>query len=56
MLDKVDHTGTLNWSPTSGKWELYAAFCGKTLQMVKRAATGGEGLVMDHLNKNAVDN
>lgn len=56
LLDKVDNTGVLNWSPTSGKWELYAAFCGKTLQMVKRAATGGEGLVMDHLNKNAVDN
>ena len=55
LLDKVDNTGKLNWSPSSGKWQLYAAFCGKTLQMVKRAAAGGEGLVMNHLNKKAVD-
>lgn len=56
LLDKVDSTGRLNWAPSSGKWELYAAFSGKTLQMVKRSAAGGEGLVMNHLNKKAVDN
>ena len=56
LLDKMDNTGKLNWMPVSGKWELYAAFSGKTLQMVKRAAPGGEGLVMNHLNKKAVDN
>jgi len=55
LLDKVDNSGKLNWSPSSGKWNLYAAFSGKTLQMVKRAAAGGEGLVMNHLNKTAVD-
>ena len=55
LLDKVDNSGKLNWSPTSGKWNLYTAFSGKTLQMVKRAAAGGEGLVMNHLNKTAVD-
>ena len=55
LLDKVDNYGQLNWSVPSGKWQLYAAFCGKTLQMVKRAAAGGEGLVMNHLNKKAVD-
>ncbi|MES1220467.1 MAG: glycosyl hydrolase, partial [Bacteroidota bacterium] len=56
VLDKIDNTGKLNWAPSSGKWELYAAFSGKTLQMVKRSAAGGEGLVMNHLNKKAVDN
>jgi len=56
LLDKVDNTGKLNWVPPAGKWDLYAAFCGKTLQMVKRAAGGGEGLVMNHLNRKAVDN
>ncbi len=56
VLDKIDKTGKLNWIPPSGKWELYAGFSGKTLQMVKRAAPGGEGLVMNHLNKKAVDN
>lgn len=55
LLDKVDNNGQLNWSPAAGEWELYAAFSGKTLQMVKRAAAGGEGLVMNHLNKKAVD-
>jgi len=56
VLDKIDNTGKLNWMPASGKWELYVAFSGKTLQMVKRAAPGGEGLVMNHLNRKAVDN
>ncbi len=55
VLDKIDHTGKLNWIAPSGKWELYAGFSGKTLQMVKRAAPGGEGFVMNHLNKKAVD-
>jgi hypothetical protein len=55
ITNKVDADGTLNWKPASGKWELYAAFSGKTLQQVKRAAPGGEGFVMDHLSKNAVD-
>ncbi len=55
LLDKIDSDGKLNWTPPAGNWELYAAFSGKTLQMVKRAAPGGEGLVMNHLNKKAVD-
>ncbi|MEP6675457.1 MAG: glycosyl hydrolase [Ferruginibacter sp.] len=56
VLDKIDHSGKLNWVPPSGNWELYAVFSGRTLQMVKRSAAGGEGLVMNHLNKKAVDN
>ena len=55
LFNKVAADGQLNWTPPSGTWQLYAAFCGKTLQMVKRAAPGGEGLVMDHLDKKAVD-
>jgi len=55
LLEKIDPAGKLNWVPASGKWELYVVFSGKTLQMVKRAAPGGEGLVMNHLNKKAVD-
>jgi len=55
ILDKVSPDGTLNWAPTAGSWTIYAAFSGKTLQQVKRAAPGGEGYVMDHLSKNAVD-
>jgi hypothetical protein len=55
LLDKVGKSGQLNWAPASGTWSLYAGFCGKTLQMVKRAAPAGEGLVMDHLSRKAVD-
>lgn len=55
ILDKVSPDGTLNWKPEKGNWDIYAAFSGRTLQQVKRAAPGGEGNVMDHLNKTAVD-
>ena len=34
--------------------ELYVLFSGKTFQQVKRAAPGGQGLVMDHLSKDAL--
>lgn len=55
IMDKVSPDGTLNWKPDAGNWELYAAFSGKTLQQVKRAAPGGEGNVMDHFSREAVD-
>jgi len=55
ITDKVMADGTLNWKPESGSWDIYVAFSGKTLQQVKRAAPGGEGNVMDHLSKEAVD-
>ena len=51
----VDEDGTLNWKPGPGSWELYAAFCGKTRQRVKRAAPGGEGYTMDHFSKAALE-
>lgn len=46
--------GKLVWDAPEGEWELVALFIGKTLQKVKRAAPGGEGYVMDHLNPQAV--
>ncbi len=55
LLSKVDGNGNLNWSSGSGNWAIYAAFAGKTRQMVKRAAPGGEGFTLDHLDKNAVN-
>jgi hypothetical protein len=54
ILDKVDENGNLNWNPKTGNWDLYAAFAGHTGQMVKRAAPGGEGLVLDHMSKDAL--
>ncbi len=46
--------GHLNWKAGKGSWEIYALFAGKTRQMVKRAAPGGEGYTLDHLDKNSV--
>lgn len=44
------------WTAPKGKWQLVALFTGKTGQQVKRAAPGGEGYVLDHLNSKAVAN
>jgi hypothetical protein len=54
ITSKVEEDGTLNWKPVAGDWELTAAFWGKTLQRVKRAAPGGEGLSMDHFSAKAL--
>lgn len=48
--------GLLDWKAPKGEWRLIAAFCGKTLQQVKRAAPGGEGYVMNHFSARAVKN
>jgi hypothetical protein len=55
LKDKVDSDGSLQWTPTSGTWELYALFNGKTLQKVKRAAPGGEGFSLDHFSAPALN-
>ncbi|HJT74097.1 MAG TPA: glycosyl hydrolase, partial [Chitinophaga sp.] len=54
LKDKVTPDGTLNWTPPPGNWTLYALFNGKTRQMVKRAAPGGEGFTLDHLSIEAL--
>jgi hypothetical protein len=56
LFNKVGGEGTLNWTADSGDWKVYAAFAGKTRQAVKRAAPGGQGFTLDHLDKNAVTN
>jgi hypothetical protein len=49
--------GRLTWkAPKGDEWRLIAAFSGKTFQQVKRAAPGGEGLVVNHLSATAVKN
>ncbi|WP_448634319.1 glycosyl hydrolase [Pedobacter panaciterrae] len=55
LFPLVQVSKLLNWSPTSGRWEIYAAFAGKTHQKVKRAAPGGEGFTLDHLDSNSVN-
>ena len=48
--------GVLQWTATEGRWQLIALFEGKTFQMVKRAAPGGEGYVINHFSAKAVGN
>ncbi|WP_187262680.1 glycosyl hydrolase [Pontibacter beigongshangensis] len=55
ITDKATADGKLNWTPKSGTWTVYAAFNGKTRQMVKRAAPGGVGFTLDHLSEKAVN-
>lgn len=54
VTHKCDENGTLRWQAPEGEWRVIALFVGKTRQMVKRAAPGGEGYVIDHLSKGAV--
>jgi hypothetical protein len=55
LTDRVDENGHLNWAPERGNWRLYALFQGWHGKMVERAAPGGEGLVIDHFSKDALD-
>lgn len=55
ILAAVQPDGALNWSPKLDTWKIYAAFAGKTRQMVKRAAPGGEGFTLDHLDQQSVN-
>jgi hypothetical protein len=55
LTRRVNANGHLAWTPPSGKWKLYALFLGWHGKMVERAAPGGEGLVIDHFSKDALD-
>lgn len=54
ITSKVSHEGLLRWDAPKGDWKIYALFCGRTFQQVKRAAPGGEGLVLNHYDSVAV--
>lgn len=56
LIHNVDSNSMLNWKAEKGDWQLYAAFVGKTGQLVKRAAYGGEGFVLDHFASTSVNN
>ncbi len=45
----------VKWHVPPGRWELQWYFIEPTRQKVKRAAPGGEGLVLDHLNHEALE-
>lgn len=55
LTDKVSEDGILILGSISEDCNLIALFIGKTFQKVKRAAPGGEGYVVDHFNKDAMN-
>jgi lysophospholipase L1-like esterase len=54
LFEYVTDDHWLQWQPDSGLWTVYAAFDGRTRQLVKRAAPGGEGYTFDHLSQKAL--
>lgn len=54
LTSKVDANGMLNWTAPAGTWKLYAVFQGWHGKMVERAGPGGEGNVIDHFSKEAL--
>lgn len=56
LSGKLSPSGELVWSAPSGSWTIYALVVEGTGQKVKRAAPGGEGLVMDYFSRNALAN
>ncbi len=55
LMPCVDAEGALDWTAPKGEWTLYALWAGRTFQKVKRAAPGGEGLVLNHYDRGAVE-
>ena len=57
ITDCLQSDSSLNWkAPESAEdWKIYATFSGRTFQMVKRAAPGGEGYVLNHYDSIAVN-
>lgn len=55
LSSKVDAAGNLNYLALEDL-KLVALFNAKTMQAVKRAAPGGEGLTIDHFSKQATSN
>ncbi len=54
LTDKVENK-KLSWTAPNGNWKLIALFEGHTFQQVKRAAPGGQGLVLNHFSKDGVE-
>ena len=56
LTDFVTAEQMLDWTaPEGDDWTVWVVFNGKTRQMVKRAAPGGEGFVMNHYSREVLD-
>ena len=55
LNDKINDEGLLNWTAPSGQWDIYFTYNKGTGQMVKRAAPGNVGLVLDPFSAEGLD-
>ena len=55
LTNKITADRMIDWTAPTGDWTVWVVFNGKTLQRVKRAAPGGEGLVMNHYSRTVLD-
>ncbi|MFX0103809.1 MAG: glycosyl hydrolase, partial [Candidatus Hodarchaeota archaeon] len=53
LLEHLDENDVIKWDVPEGNWHLAWYFLDLTGQKVKRATPGGEGLVLDHVNREA---
>jgi glycosyl hydrolase family 106( putative alpha-L-rhamnosidase) len=54
LTARVGADGTLDWTAPDGTWILYGVFLGWHGKLVERAAPGGEGNVVDHFSRDAI--
>ena len=54
LREYVNDQGYLKWNAPEGSWRVYRLFSTSTGQLVKRAAPGGEGRVIDHFDNHAL--
>ncbi len=54
LTSRVGADGILDWAAPAGRWRLDALFLGWHGKMVERAAPGGEGRVIDHFSRPAL--
>ncbi|MDE3253835.1 MAG: glycoside hydrolase family 2 protein, partial [Bacteroidota bacterium] len=54
LTSLVDEKGMLQWKAEKGDWKILALFTGFHGKLVERAAPGGEGDVIDHFSKRAL--
>ena len=55
LTQHINKNGILTYTFPAKKYDVYALFSCPTGQRTKRSGLGGEGLVIDHFDKNTVE-
>lgn len=54
LTSRIDSAGNLKWTVPEGMWKLYVLYNGWHGKLVERAGPGGEGNVIDHFSRKAL--